>query len=71
MAMSEETMNTGMLSEPLRMLTPKQVLKVDQALASIGPFGEVRLIKVKGRLRFIQKLESHDLLGSQGTPGGK
>ena len=44
------------------MLTPDQVLEVDRALASIGPFGEVRLVKVKGKVRFIQKLKSNDLL---------
>jgi hypothetical protein len=48
----------------LKVLTPEQVLEVDRALAAIGPFGEVRLIKVKGRLRFIQQLESRDMLPS-------
>jgi hypothetical protein len=55
------------LSEPLMLLTPDQVLQVDRALASIGPFGEVRLVKVKGQLRFIQKLDSHDLLRGSGN----
>ena len=50
------------LSDLLTVLTPEQVLEVDRALAAIGPFGEVRLIKVKGRVRFIQQLESRDLL---------
>ncbi len=50
------------LSDLLTVLTPEQVLEVDRALAAIGPFGEVRLIKVKGRVRFIQRLESRDLL---------
>lgn len=57
------------LSEPLTLLTPDQVLQVDRALASIGPFGEVRLVKVKGQLRFIQKLDSHDLLRGNGNSG--
>lgn len=48
----------------LKVLTPEQVLEVDRALAAIGPFGEVRLIKVKGRLRFIQQLESRDMVQS-------
>jgi hypothetical protein len=55
------------LSEPLMLLTPAQVLQVDRALASIGPFGEVRLVKVKGQLRFIQKLDSRDLLRGNGA----
>jgi len=54
--------NDAPLSEALKMLTPDQVLEVDRALASIGPFGEVRLVKVKGKVRFIQKLKSNDLL---------
>lgn len=54
------------LSEPLVLLTPEQVLQVDRALASLGPFGEVRLVKVKGQLRFIQKLDSRDLLRGNG-----
>lgn len=57
------------LSESLMALTPEQVLQVDRALASVGPFGEVRLVKVKGRLRFIQKLDSRDLLRGDGASG--
>lgn len=49
------------LAQLLKVLTPEQVLEVDRALAAIGPFGEVRLIKVKGRVRFIQQLESRDI----------
>ena len=66
-----EAMGNLVLSEPLRILTPEQVLQVDRALAAIGPFGEVRLVKVKGRLRFIQQLESRDLLQGGGSPGGE
>jgi len=57
------------LSEPLMLLTPDQILQVDRALASLGPFGEVRLVKVKGQLRFIQKLDSRDLLRGNGGTG--
>lgn len=57
------------LSEPLKVLTPEQVLQVDPALASIGPFGEVRLVKVNGQLQFIQQLQSRDLLRSSGSSG--
>ena len=61
--------NNPVFSELLKVLTPEQVLEVDRVLASIGPFGEVRLVKVKGRLRFIQQLESRDLLRSSGSQG--
>lgn len=46
---------------PLKVLTPDQILEIDRALESLGPFGEVRLVKVKGKLRFIQRLESREL----------
>lgn len=59
-----------MLPEPLRVLTPAQVVEVDRALAAIGPFGEVRLVKVKGRVRFIQQMVSLDLLRSSGSDSG-
>ena len=50
------------LPQPLQVLTPEQVIAVDRALASIGAFGEVRIVKVKGQVRFIQQLHSHNLL---------
>ena len=56
-------------SNPLSMLTPEQIREVDRALANVGPFGEVRLIKVKGKLRFIQQLDSRDLLRGDGPAG--
>jgi hypothetical protein len=49
---------------PLRSLTPQQVMKIDKALSDIGAFGEVRLVKEKGRIRFITTLVSDDFLGS-------
>ncbi len=49
------------LPRPLRVLTPQQIVEIDRALEEIGSFGEVRLIKAKGKLRFIQRLESREL----------
>ncbi|MCX7856098.1 MAG: hypothetical protein N2556_09065 [Anaerolineae bacterium] len=49
------------LPQPLRVLTPEQVVEIDRALEEVGPFGEVRLIKAKGKVRFIQRLESREL----------
>jgi hypothetical protein len=71
MPLEEEhgTRNNLELSEPLRILKPEQILQVDRALASLGPFGEVRLVKVRGRLRFIERLESHDLFLSRTREG--
>ena len=51
------------LSEPLTRLNPTLVQQVDEALARVGAFGEVRLIVVKGRLRFIQVMQSESAQG--------
>ena len=50
------------LDRPLKILTPQQIQKIDDVLAHLGPFAEVRLIKNKGKLRFIQKMESESIL---------
>ena len=52
----------GQLAEELSQLTPGQVRAIDRALASIGGFGQVRIVKNKGRVRFIETLVSRDLL---------
>ena len=54
----------------LRFLDVDQVKQIDQALADMGDFGEVRLIKAKGKLRFIQTLEGREILGSKRSPVG-
>ena len=41
------------LNKPLKVLTPWQIQKIDDALAGVGPFAEVRLLKNKGKLRVI------------------
>ena len=51
------------LDKPLKVLTPRQIQKIDDALAGLGPFAEVRLVKNRGKLRFIQKVESESMLG--------
>ncbi len=45
----------------LSILDAERVKRIEQALVEVGDFGEVRLIKVKGRLRFIQKVHSEEL----------
>jgi hypothetical protein len=44
----------------LTVLTERQIRQIDRVLADSGPFAEIRLIKEKGRLRFIKKMESVD-----------
>lgn len=43
------------------LLSPSVVRKIDCALRRAGPYGEVRLIVQKGKVRFIQVLQSEDV----------
>ena len=43
-------------------LLPKHIQMIDEALCSMGDFGEVRLVVEKGRLRFIVTQKSYDTL---------
>ena len=44
----------------LKVLSCSQIQRIDNLLSGLGPFGKVRLIKQKGRLRFVEKVESFD-----------
>ena len=55
------------LSRRLKVLTGLQIEQIDGMLAELGPFAQVRLIKEKGKLRFIQKLESENAIWSPST----
>ncbi len=46
------------------MLTTDQIQQIDRALNEVGAFGEVRLIKDRGQLRFIQRLISEEAAGA-------
>jgi len=48
------------LVRPLRFLSSRQIARIDRMLADMGPYGEVRLVKKKGTLRFIERVESED-----------
>jgi len=61
--------NSIRLPRPLKVLTPEQVAEIDRALEEVGPFGEVRLVKAKGKVRFIQRLESRELPRGGGGRG--
>jgi hypothetical protein len=45
---------------PARFLDSNQVAMIEEALASLGEFGEVRLVVEKGRLRFLVTQKSFD-----------
>lgn len=43
----------------LQRLTADQVQQIDDIIASLGEFGEVHLVIQHGRLKYINKMESH------------
>jgi len=45
-----------------KVLASNQLVMIDEALSSLGEYGEVRLIVAKGRLRFIVTEKSYDVL---------
>ena len=47
----------------LRCLSIRHISAIDDALVSIGEYGEVRLVKIGGKLRFVQTLKSRSLQG--------
>lgn len=49
-------------SPPQIFLNPHQIQMIDEALRSVGEFGEVRLVVEKGRLRFVITQKSYDTL---------
>jgi hypothetical protein len=50
-----------------QFLTSHQVAMIDEALGSLGDYGELRLVVEKGRLRFVVTHKSFDAL--KWTPG--
>jgi len=46
------------LEHSLHFLSLRHICAIDEALTAIGPYGEVRLIKHAGRLRFIERVIS-------------
>lgn len=49
------------LEEHLAVLKPQHVIEIDEALFTIGPFGEVRIIKDRGHIKFIQKVDTRSV----------
>lgn len=50
------------LGQGLKHLTVHNILMIDEAIDSVGEFGEVHLIVNKGRLRFVELKTSLDAL---------
>jgi hypothetical protein len=49
----------------LKKLTLDQIKHIDEVLASVGDYGEVRLIIQHGELRYINKVESFNARKSE------
>ena len=49
-------------AQTARFLHARQIAMIEEALASLGPFGEVRLVVENGRLRFVVTSKSFDAL---------
>ncbi len=56
------TENPDSLHSILKFLKMEQVSMIDEALSSLGEFGEVRLVVEKGHLRFVTVQKSIDAL---------
>ncbi len=54
---------TVLLVHPLRLLDANSALRIDEALAKLGPRGEVRLIKKNGKVRFLETLRIESAIG--------
>lgn len=50
------------LSEPLRILTPRQITQIDRCLADVEEFGRRTLVKRNNKLRVIERTESIDAM---------
>lgn len=54
-------------NDPMVFLNRHLVRQIDEALGKVGDFGEVRLVVVKGRLRFIQIVRSETVDNAGGV----
>lgn len=53
-------------AEDLPPLDPALIRRLQQALASVGDFGEIGLVIVKGEIKFIRTTRSEGLALNQG-----
>ena len=60
--------NFSASAQKFKKLNLEQVKQIDQALASVGDYGEVHLILQHGELRYINKVESQKAWKSYGHP---
>ena len=56
------TLSTEEKKRKYQFLQPNHILMIDEALASLGEFGQLQLVVEKGRLRFLVAQRSYDVL---------
>ena len=49
----------------LKILTPEQVVRIDELLKAVGEYGEVHLVVQRGELRYMNKVESYKVWGGE------
>jgi hypothetical protein len=57
------------LEHPLRFLSVKEIVMIDDFLSAIDKHGELRLVVHKGRLRFVTRTQDYEIQEG-GTEGG-
>ena len=62
MSKTEKAASEGEVFTSLSFLTEEQIRMIDEALSSVSEFGQVKLIKNKGNLRFVICEDSYDAL---------
>jgi hypothetical protein len=60
-AIANLTLQDAPIDDQPAQLSPALVRKIDCALRRAGQFGEVRLVIQKGKVRFIQVVQSEDV----------
>jgi hypothetical protein len=54
--------NNSQKHQSKKCLHSQEIVMIEEALSSLGDYGEVRLVVEKGRLRFLTTLKSYDAL---------
>ena len=57
----QEKANAGSIDSNLRCLSLLDISVIDEALHSVGVFGEVHLVVENGRLKFVRTVKSEKL----------
>jgi hypothetical protein len=63
----DEVSSINAPTDKQQFLTPDQVTMIDEALISLGEYGELRLVVERGRLRFVVTHKSFDV--AKWSPG--